>query len=131
MRYPVILIIYLFIFCSGKSSKPEKIETPDTGFKYRIRFEKEKNLTMDEGNLSELKPLTVEDGTINQIVFNEFSELLYKSPKWKPAKENGQNIEANYIIALVWGHYRIVDTDNSIYKEAMELGLDPLSVLID
>ncbi|MCC8089261.1 MAG: hypothetical protein LIO79_08385 [Rikenellaceae bacterium] len=253
MRYYIILIASLLIFCSAQSTKPERINAPDAGFKYKIRFEKEKNLTMDKnkvankmkrlvlraednyirstnvnhkdivkspltvsrecyfyisdaylnidgsnnfdqiknqpsfkggdegkfckwikknfkfefnqshilneayrghlifhividenGYLSEIKPLTVDDSTIDQVIFNDFYAILEKSPQWKPAKENGQNVEANYIIALVWGHYRMLETplpeldnpDNPsmnriIYEEAMENGYDPLYIFID
>jgi len=109
----------------------------------------------DNGVLSEIKPLSVDDGSLNNEVYHGFTNLLKKSPKWKPAVDDGKKVESNYIIALVWGHYRFLEAKPMFYdmeedelpestrnyyerkdtykyfEEAMEQGIDPLSILID
>jgi len=246
MKKHIIFVGILLLFCSA--SKPEKIDSPDAGFKYKIKFEKQKstgvdislaneklthgsnskliaglakmdinnrqvspfsidracyffisdaytcideetnafdrvrvppkfkggdeakfckwikknykfdyfnssmilsdanrgnlifNITIDRyGNLSDIKPLTVDDSSLDQEIFNGFFNLLERSPKWKPAKENGQEVESNYIIALVWGHFRLIDDDlddpknanYKLYQQALEEGWDPLYIMID
>ena len=89
------------------------------------------DITIDKyGFLTTVKPLLVNDPFFQGLVYDGFSDAIINSPKWEPAINNGEPVETRYLIAVVWGHYRIEDQDSKKFIQIIEDGYDPLEVFL-
>ncbi|MCD7962842.1 MAG: energy transducer TonB [Rikenellaceae bacterium] len=44
----------------------------------------------------------------DEYIPEQLAALFTKSPRWKPGMDNGEVVDAKYLVSLVWGHYRVV-----------------------